>query len=318
PPRQTLGDNQRRNNVHDRTNTIGGELYARLKNYLKCYSEKIYEKGFDLQGESVLRFYKTNWEHYRFSSKVTNSFCHYLNRHWVRREYDSGRRDVYEIFTVTEIGFTVNSSVTNYIDNIISTTLKIYKEYFEVPYLQDTTEFYRREVDSFLKKNSVMEYLKKISQFLYEEEYRIQLYLHPSTLKQLIKKVEEVFIRDQLKTIYTEGKVLLHREHYSDLTLLFKLVSRIPNAPIKLKKIIEKEFHKMGIEVIRGVSVSAINLDIKMILEVYSKLLIFVKEVFNSKQDFMNALNNVCKNFINKNPVTEATGNTNKSSELLA
>ncbi|CAF1446339.1 unnamed protein product [Rotaria sordida] len=214
------------------------------------------KKGFDLQGESVLRFYKTNWEHYRFSSKVTNSFCHYLNRHWVRREYDSGRRDVYEIFT--------------------------------------------------------------ISQFLYEEEYRIQLYLHPSTLKQLIKKVEEVFIRDQLKTIYTEGKVLLHREHYSDLTLLFKLVSRIPNAPIKLKKIIEKEFHKMGIEVIRGVSVSAINLDIKMILEVYSKLLIFVKEVFNSKQDFMNALNNVCKNFINKNPVTEATGNTNKSSELLA
>ncbi|CAF4032335.1 unnamed protein product [Rotaria sordida] len=287
PPRQTLGDNQRRNNVHDRTNTIGGELYAKLKNYLKSYLEKICEKGFDLQGESVLRFYKTNWEHYRFSSKVTNSFCHYLNRHWVRREYDSGRRDVYEIFTV-------------------------------IPYLQDTIEFYRREVDSFLKKNSVMEYLKKISQFLYEEEYRIQLYLHPSTLKQLIKKVEEVFIRDQLKTIYTEGKVLLHREHYSDLTLLFKLVSRIPNAPIKLKKIIEKEFHKMGIEVIRGVSVSAINLDIKMILEVYSKLLIFVKEVFNSKQDFMNALNNVCKNFINKNPVTEATGNTNKSSELLA
>jgi hypothetical protein len=25
----------------------------------------------------------------------------YLNRHWIPREYDSGRRDVYEIFTVS-------------------------------------------------------------------------------------------------------------------------------------------------------------------------------------------------------------------------
>ena len=49
----------------------------------------------------MLRFYAAHWEQYRFSSKVTHGFCSYLNRHWVRREYDSGRHDVFEVFTVS-------------------------------------------------------------------------------------------------------------------------------------------------------------------------------------------------------------------------
>ncbi|CAF3406371.1 unnamed protein product [Rotaria sp. Silwood2] len=69
-----------------------------------------HRKGFDLQGKNLLNFYVTSWEHYRFSSEVTNGFCYYLNRHWVRREYDTGRRDVYDIFTVMKV------KVTQWID----------------------------------------------------------------------------------------------------------------------------------------------------------------------------------------------------------
>ncbi|CAF4259328.1 unnamed protein product, partial [Rotaria magnacalcarata] len=48
-----------------------------------------------------------------------------------------------------------------------------------------------------------------------EEVHRVQSYLHPSTLAALIKKVEEVLIRDQLEVIYTEAKALLHNEKHS-------------------------------------------------------------------------------------------------------
>ncbi|CAF2885200.1 unnamed protein product [Rotaria sp. Silwood2] len=234
--------NNRKNNVHDGANIIGGELYIKLRNYLKIYVEEIFEKGFDLQDESLLRFYATNWEDYRFSSKVINGFCHYLNRHWVRRMHDLGRRNVYEVFTMAmevwqlvffqplqsqitlpclqlinterqneiintrliravvqsyiELGFQENSSVSNNSHQITSPTLKIYKDYMEVPFLQYTEQFYRQEAANFLVHNSMSEYLRKIPRWIDEELHRIESYLHSSTSAPLIKILEQIFILD--------------------------------------------------------------------------------------------------------------------------
>ncbi|CAF2718458.1 unnamed protein product [Rotaria sp. Silwood2] len=116
-----------------------------------------------------------------------------------------------------DLAFEENLFASHNSHEITWPTLKIYKDYFEIQFLQETKEFYCHEAANFLAHNAITEYLKKkVVQRLDEEVHRIQSYLHSSTLKPFVKIVEEVLIRDQLEAIYTEAKALLIYEKYSD------------------------------------------------------------------------------------------------------
>ncbi|KAK9461664.1 Cullin [Lipomyces oligophaga] len=338
---------------------LGADLYDKLIEYLNQHLNKIRAEGEQYSEEALIKYYIRMWNRYTTGARYLNHIFEYLNRHWVRRERDEGRRTVYDVNTLCLVKwrsevfdhtqarltqavlhmienqrngetidiFTIRFVIASYVSlgldehDSRKVSLSVYKQYFEVPFITCTEEYYDKESATFISENSTVEYLKKAESRLKEEAERVHSYLHQSTDKLLMRTCETSLIGNHAKLLQDQFLNLLEADRQDDLKRMTELLAHIPDGLVPLRATFETYVRQQGLDaVVKLDSTVGDTLEPKAyvdtLLEVYRQYSHLVKYSFGSDADFVKTLDNACREFINRNQVTK--NSLSKSPELLA
>ncbi|KAG8991940.1 hypothetical protein FRB94_012144, partial [Tulasnella sp. JGI-2019a] len=89
-------------------NLMGSDLYNHLIKYFVTHLKGLRDASDALQDEALLRYYAKEWDRYTTGANYVNRLFTYLNRHWVKREKDEGRKGVYNVYTLALVQWKQN------------------------------------------------------------------------------------------------------------------------------------------------------------------------------------------------------------------
>ncbi|EMC96363.1 hypothetical protein BAUCODRAFT_33693 [Baudoinia panamericana UAMH 10762] len=289
------------NSNHRGAHLLGEDLYHRLNNYLKNHLAHVHAEMVKHTDEALLTYYNDEWKRYTEGGIYNNHLFRYLNRHWVKREMDEGKKDIYDVYTLhlvrwkedmfgstqnavmdavlrqvekqrngetieqQKIKLVVDSFVALGIDESDSTKSShdVYRQYFEKPFIDATTKYYERESEVFLAENSVVDYMKKAERRLDEEKDRVPLYLLAEIMHPLMKACETALIAKHCQLMRDEFQILLDNDREEDMARMYKLLARIPEGLDPLRTRFEAHVRRAGLLAVEKVAQQGENLDPK-------------------------------------------------------
>ena len=270
---------------------LGEELYNKLIDYLKGHLENLVVESRYHTDEALLSYYIKEWGRYTVAAKYIHHLFRYLNRHWVKREIDEGKKNIYDVYTLHLVqwrkelfeqvsekvmnavlklvekqrnGETIeHSQIKQVVDSFVSlglddadpskSTLDVYRFHFERPFLAATKDFYQAESKQFVAENSVVEYMKKAEARLAEEEERVDMYLHHDIAVPLKKTCNQALIADHSVLLREEFQVLLDNDREEDMARMYSLLARIPDGLEPLRNRFETHVRKAGLAAVQKV-----------------------------------------------------------------
>ncbi|TIA90432.1 hypothetical protein E3P99_01575 [Wallemia hederae] len=81
-------------------NLMGSDLYSNLIKYLTSHLKSVKEHSDPLYDLQLLQFYASEWDRFTTAASYVDRLFSYLNKHWVKREKDEGRKNVYNVYTL--------------------------------------------------------------------------------------------------------------------------------------------------------------------------------------------------------------------------
>jgi len=76
------------------------EVGATLKVRKRANFIRLPQKANSLTDVDLLRYYAEQWYRYTTGANYCNRLLVYLNRYWVKRERDEGKKNIFQVYTV--------------------------------------------------------------------------------------------------------------------------------------------------------------------------------------------------------------------------
>ncbi|KOS17945.1 Cullin-1 [Escovopsis weberi] len=279
---------------HRGAHLLGEDLYNHLIKYLNEHLTSLVQESKSHTDEALLTYYIKEWDRYTVAAKYIHHLFQYLNRHWVKREIDEGKKNIYDVYTLHLVqwrnvlfeqvsskvmdavlklvekqrnGETIeHSQIKQVVDSFVSlgldeadptkSTLDVYRYHFEGPFLQATEEFYQAESKQFVAENSIVEYMKKAEERLAEEEERVKMYLHQDIAVPLLRRCNQALIADHSTLLREEFQILLDNDREEDMARMYNLLARIPDGLDPLRTRFETHVRRAGLVAVQKVSSS--------------------------------------------------------------
>ncbi|KIM20116.1 hypothetical protein M408DRAFT_309155 [Serendipita vermifera MAFF 305830] len=330
-------------------NLMGGDLYKNLVRYFASHFVNIRATSEPLFNEDLLRYYLREWNRYTTSARYLDRVFTFLNRHWIKREMDEGRRNVYLVYTLALVmwrdnffidlqnrnsklssailkliesernGQTIDQSlVKNILDSFITLGLD------EKDSTKTWSDVYRQYFQMSFITETDKYYKAKTQAFLSEHTIPDYLKCAEQWLREEEDRTEHVIIREHLETIWDDFQQLLDHDKDEDLQRMCAMLARIPEGLGPLHKMFEDHVNHEGQQAISklvdkgGVNVD--SLEPKVYLDAISEVCLknqhIIQRSFKNEIGFITALDKACREFINRNAATGTS--TTTFSEFLA
>ncbi|CAH8493822.1 unnamed protein product [Dicrocoelium dendriticum] len=185
-------------------------------------------------------------------------------------------------------------------------SLSVYLEDFELPFLEQSREFYRSESEAFLAENtSAILYIKKVEQRIEEEIKRSHHYLDPSTEPKIVAVLEEELISRHMETIVgmpNSGLTyMLTHDRFDDIAAMYNVLSRVEEGPKIMSHYISLYLRDQGQNIVRETGISTPQQYIQDLLHLRDRANDLLIGALNNQTIFRNQINSDFEHFINLN-----------------
>ncbi|XP_078035422.1 cullin 2 isoform X2 [Augochlora pura] len=194
--------------------------------------------------------------------------------------------------------------------------LKLYQTIFEAPFLEATGLFFTIQALNLRKTSNVTHYLEKVNSHMYEEMFRAHRFLHSSTLPKVKVSCEMKMISTCVDWLHTEAESMIANESRRDLSLLYQLLSSLPDGLTPIVQKLTEHIIQQGLKAIENLQGENVHTQfVETMLDVHTKYSNLIKDVFPNDLMFVAAFDKSCSAIVNHKTVADQPA---RAPELLA